>query len=445
MIAGTLLNERYRLDTSLGQGSMGEVYRAHDTTLQRDVAVKVLSQQSLGTSGQARLLNEAQYIASLNHPNIVTVHDLCEHNGTPFIVMELVEGQNLHEARPSDLETILPITIDICNALAHAHAQDIIHRYIKPENVFLDRNGTAKLMDFGIARSAASRLTEEGTLVGSVFYISPEQALGKQIDHRADLYSLGVMLYELVCGRLTFEADDPLAVISQHLHAPLVPPRAVREGLPAGLNDLIVHLLQKDPNDRPESASEVGEILGSISTRPTNVSCSITVIEQDHAPALERIASGRMVGRGVELAKGRALWQEAVSGHGQLLLISGEPGIGKTRLVQELVTQSRISGGLVLLGRSYAEWEPPYAAFRQVISDAVKESNGLTSNLPKEMLVELVRIAPGLGLTFPNLPERQSEIRKQKNSAFWIRSNCSSTCSPTTRPSCQFFMPDPTY
>ena len=254
-LAGVHLNERYRLDTLIGQGSMGEVYRAHDTALLRDVAVKVLSAQSLGTSGRARLLNEAQYIARLSHPNIVTVHDVGEHVGTPFIVMEYIDGQTLYEAMPADLETILAIAIDICSALEHAHAQGIIHRDIKPENVLLDGDSSAKLMDFGIAFSTASRLTQEGTLMGTVFYIAPEQALGKEIDARADLYSLGVVLYELVCGRLPFEADDPLAVITQHLHAPLVPPRAVKDDLPEGLNELIVRLLGKDVDDRPGSAS----------------------------------------------------------------------------------------------------------------------------------------------------------------------------------------------
>ncbi len=408
-LVGTYLDERYRLDTLLGQGSMGEVYRARDTLLQRDVAIKVLSHHSLGTSGRTRLLHEAQYIANLNHPNIVTVYDVGDRNGLPFIVMEFVDGRTLHDSMPTDLDTILSISCDICTALQHAHAHGIIHRDLKPENVLLQRIGGVKLMDFGIAVSTASRLTEEGMLLGTVFYISPEQALGREIDQRADLYSLGVLLYEMVCGRLPFEAEDPLAVITQHLHAPVVPPRARNEAIPADLDKLIVRLLAKSPEDRPESASEVFSVLENIKTKPASEAAMVPSQEGDEISTLERIASGRLVGRSAELDKARSMWRDAVAGHGQLLLISGEPGIGKTRMVQELSTQTQISGGLSLIGRSYAEWDPPYAPFRQILRDAVRITNGFRSELPEDVLIDLVKIAPELRAEFPNLPQRSPE------------------------------------
>ena len=168
-LTGVQLNERYRLDALLGQGSMGEVYRARDVLLNRDAAIKVLSQGSLGTIGRARLLHEARYIANLNHPNIVTVHDVGEQDGLPFIVMELVEGRTLHEAQPDDLKTILGIAVDICKALQHAHEQGIIHSDIKPENVLLKGNGRAKLMDFGGSSISAIRRTTGMLILTAAF------------------------------------------------------------------------------------------------------------------------------------------------------------------------------------------------------------------------------------------------------------------------------------
>ncbi|NIO70776.1 MAG: protein kinase, partial [Anaerolineae bacterium] len=190
------LHSRYRLDAELGRGGLGVVYRAYDTMLDRDVAVKVMSATTLSPESRARLLREAQAAAKLNHPNIVSVHDAGEAEGVPFIVMELVEGESLHESRPQALEDILSIARQVCAALEHAHAHGIIHRDLKPENVLIAPDGCAKLMDFGLARTVASRLTTEGTIVGTVFYLAPEQALGQEIDNRADLYALGVLLYE---------------------------------------------------------------------------------------------------------------------------------------------------------------------------------------------------------------------------------------------------------
>jgi predicted ATPase len=420
-LVGTQLNERYRIDDILGLGSMGDVYRARDTLLKRDAAVKVVSHKSLGTSGRARLLHEAQYIAKLNHPNIVSVYDAGDQDGLPFIVMELVEGQTLHETMPDDLETILSIAGDICKALQHAHAQGIIHRDIKPENVVLDGSGTAKLMDFGIALSAASRLTEEGTLLGTVFYISPEQALGKPIDQRADLYSLGVLLYELVCGRLPFEVDDPLALISQHLHAPLVPPRAVKDGIPPGLNDLIVCLLHKDPDDRPPSADAVLKALKSIDRQAVGTTPS------GERSMLERIVRGRMVGRQAEFEQARRLWKGALAGQGQALLVSGEPGIGKTRLVREIITHVGVTGGAALVGEAYAESAQPFGTFIQILQQALQLPQTGNLDIPDAVLADLVMLVPEVAEQFrkvdPNpSADRESErLRLLENMAVFLQ------------------------
>jgi len=201
---GEMLADRYRIDAELGRGGMGVVYRAHDTLLDRPVAVKVLSDSGLGTEGRARLLREAQAAARLDHPNIVSVYDAGETESMPFIVMQLVTGASLHDCGPLSLPQIIAVARQLCDALDHAHAQGIVHRDLKPENVMIFGSGErliAKLMDFGLAHSRdASRLTQEDTLVGTVFYLAPEQALGQPVDGRADLYALGVILYELTTG-----------------------------------------------------------------------------------------------------------------------------------------------------------------------------------------------------------------------------------------------------
>ncbi|MEE9616058.1 MAG: ABC transporter substrate-binding protein [Anaerolineae bacterium] len=394
---GTLLNERYRLDAEIGRGGMGVVYRGLDTLLERPVAVKVMSAASLGTEGRARLLHEAQAAAKLNHPSIVSVYDAGEAEGVSFIVMELAEGESLYERRPQDLDEIISIARQVCAALEHAHAHGIIHRDLKPENVQITPDGPAKLMDFGLARSVASRLTSEGTIVGTVFYLAPELALGQGFDGRADLYALGVMLYELTTGRLPFTADDPVAVISQHLHAPVVPPRARNDEIPPALDGLIVRLLSKVPADRPASSTEVLQVL----EQPGFLEKDVVPMEE--LSVLDRIERGRLVGRERELQEARALWNRALSGQGQMLLISGEPGIGKARLVRELVTQAEVSGGRALVGACYAEGGVPYAPFAQVLRRVLQNGSDNGLDLPEFVLADLLTLAPALRLRYPDI------------------------------------------
>jgi predicted ATPase len=409
---GTLLNARYQLEAELGRGGMGRVYRAHDTLLDRPVAVKVLSASELGTEGRVRLLHEAQAAAGLNHPNIVTIHDVGEADAAgqagpmPFIVMELVAGPSLHDRRPGSLEETVAVARQVCAALEHAHARGIIHRDLKPENVLLASDSqagaspTAKLVDFGLARSMASRLTAEGAIAGTVFYLAPELALGQEYDGRADLYALGIMLYELTTGRLPFLADDPLAVISQHLHSPVVPPRARDEGIPPALDALILRLLSKDPQDRLATAAEVRRALEAPD-----------ILDREAIPArelsvLERIERGRLVARERELSQARDLWRKARTGEGGLLLVSGEPGIGKTRLVRELCTEVQVAGEGVLVGECYAEGGAPYAPFAQILRRAFGDGAGqeLAAALPDFVLADLLSLAPGLRLRFPEVP-----------------------------------------
>jgi tetratricopeptide (TPR) repeat protein len=278
---------------------------------------------------------------------------------------------------------------------------------------------TAKLNDFGLARSMVSRLTTDGTVVGTVFYLAPELALGQEFDGRADLYALGVMLYELATGELPFTAGDPLVVISQHLHAPPVPPRARNAAIPAALDALILRLLNKRPEDRPGSAAEVGEVLERLAAGemiPREFAA-----EPEELSLLDRIVRGRLVAREQELAHLRAVWQRAAAGEGQVLLVSGEPGIGKTRLVRELVTQVQVAGDRTLVGECYAEAGAPYAPFGQIVRQAFEESAGDRKHLsqgavsegeagltgpplPDFALADLLALAPALRFRFPDVP-----------------------------------------
>jgi tetratricopeptide (TPR) repeat protein len=365
--AGVVFQQRYRLEGTLGQGGMGVVHKAHDLLLDRPVAVKFLG--SSEADGRERLLREAQATAKLNHPNIVAVYDAGEAElpgragRRPYIVLELVEGQSLHEQPPTALDEIVAIARQICAALAQAHAHGLIHRDLKPENVMLAADGTAKLMDFGMARAVASRLTAEGGALGTVFYLAPELALGQAFDERVDLYALGVMLYELTTGRLPFVADDPVAVISQHLYAPIVPPSTYNPALPPALDELIVRLMSKAPTDRPASAeavlaalSQPGLLAAAPESAPAGPAAKLAV--------LDRIVRGRLVGRRPEVQQLLALWGQARQGRGHLALISGEPGIGKTRLARELLVHARLDGALALTGGCYEhEAAVPYLPF----------------------------------------------------------------------------------
>jgi len=260
-MAGKIINKRYRIDRELGQGGMGTVYQGYDLLLDRVVAVKVLTSSKLGTEGKNRLLDEARAVAKLNHPNIVSVYDAGQADGTPYVVMEYIEGDSLHDRPPVDVAEITRIALQICAALEEAHVHGIVHRDLKPENVIITENNLVKLTDFGLARSLATRMSQEGTLTGTVFYISPEQALGKPLDGRTDLYALGIMLYEFTTGKLPFSADEPLAVIAQHIHELPALPSTVVPGISNALEKIILKLLAKDPEERFGSAAEVQDVL----------------------------------------------------------------------------------------------------------------------------------------------------------------------------------------
>ena len=395
---GTVLRDRYRLDNELGRGGMGIVYRATDLELHREVAIKVLSAGATGSDGRQRLLREARATAALNHPHIVAVHDVGETSGQPFLVMELVPGPRLSNARPRDLKRVVTIATQICDALEHAHSNSIVHRDLKPDNVLLSDSGeqsNVKLADLGLALPAdAARISRAGLIVGTASYMAPEQALGQPVDARTDLYALGVLLYELTTGRVPFTGDDPLTIVSQHVHAPVVPPRVLRPDLPRKLEALILRLLAKDPNHRFSSANETRvallESLGDDQGAEDSAAASSVAI-------LDALSRGRLVGRTTELAEARELWQRAREGRGHAVLLSGEPGAGKSRLAREITIQAAVDGALVLAGGCYEyEATTPYLPFVEAFRRWVREEkdDGKLRDILGDNAIQITKLAP---------------------------------------------------
>src|SRR5579872_3185908 len=259
--ADSVLANRYRIVNKIGSGGMAEVYRGMDHVLERDVAVKVLTERSDEVC--RRFLLEAQSMARLNHPNIVAVYDVGVDRDMSYIILEYVRGTTMREADRTKIsfDEAINITIQLLEALQYAHGQGIIHRDIKPGNIMLTGDGSLKVMDFGLARrmSDVSNLTQSGEIVGTIAYLPPERFLGKSGDRTSDLYSVGVLLYELLCGTLPFplESGDLVAVMYAHVNDRPKPPRHVNPAIPPSLERIVMRLLDKDPAHRYADAASL--------------------------------------------------------------------------------------------------------------------------------------------------------------------------------------------
>ena len=251
----------YRIVAEIGRGGMGVVYEAEDTKLRRTVALKFLSAHLLADPQQkARFIHEAQAAAVLDHPNISTIHEVHEADGQTFIVMAFIEGEDVRTKIGSGLMSLdeaLDIAVQVAKGLTKAHSEGIVHRDIKPGNVIITREGQAKVVDFGLAKLATqTQLTQSGMMVGTVRYMSPEQATGKMVDHRADIWSLGVMLYEMLSGNLPFRGEVDQAIMYSVLNEDPRPVTELRPEVPAALEDMVEKALAKDPQKRYATMEE---------------------------------------------------------------------------------------------------------------------------------------------------------------------------------------------
>ncbi len=258
---GAVFDNRYKIEKLIGIGGMAVVYKANDLLMHRTVAVKILRDEiAQDEASVKRFINESRAVSMLSHTNIVNIFDVSVREDIKYIVMEYVEGITLKNYMTKrgalPFEQLVSYSEQILSALEHAHAKGVVHRDIKPQNIMLLRDGTIKVTDFGIAKLPnAETVTMTDKAIGTVYYISPEQASGKAIDARSDLYSLGVLMYEMACGKLPFDADSPVSVALMQVNTEATPPREIREDLPVGMEQIIVKAMEKERDDRYQTAT----------------------------------------------------------------------------------------------------------------------------------------------------------------------------------------------
>jgi len=377
-----LQNGRYAVLKKLGEGGKGVVYKARDTVLNRVVAIKMLKSGVLSEEAYSRFMREAQAVAKLNHPNIVSIYDIGKEDEKQFFVLEFVDGMSLRELGGTypegkcDTQTVLRTSIDVCSALQYAHSQSVLHRDVKPENILITQEGIAKLMDFGLAKMLGQpSITQEGIIVGTVAYVAPEIALGKGADARSDLYSFGAVLYEMATGKPPFPGEDPVKIIFSHIHDYPVSPSRLNPKVPQALAECIMKLLEKEPGKRYQSSADLLKALREIAEgflREVYVpSLKPSVVVPSPRPLA--VKEVQLIDRVEELGLLREAVDRAVRGEGGVVFLYGEAGIGKTRLARELGAYARLRGMQVLYGRCPALFRmdgvPPYVLWKEVIKD----------------------------------------------------------------------------
>jgi tRNA A-37 threonylcarbamoyl transferase component Bud32/tetratricopeptide (TPR) repeat protein len=398
------LGGRYRIESQLGEGGMATVYLADEPKHERKVALKVLRPELAASIGGERFLNEIRITANLQHPHILPLFDSGRVDGLLFYVMPHVAGETLKDKLVREkrlgIEESLAIARSVAAALHYAHQQNVVHRDIKPDNVMLT-DGLPMVVDFGIAgaieTAGSDRMTSAGLSMGTRGYMSPEQAAGDPVDARSDVFALGCLLFEMVTGERPFEGRTSRSVLAQVLTQPAPSPSLKRDGIPDHVDAAIRRALAKDPSDRFSTAAEMAAALTGGSTAPVRVREALAIAPANRTP---------FVARGEERAKLLTALDDAVQGQGSLVLIEGEPGIGKTRLAEEVLLEAQRRGLLCFIGHAYeGEGSAAYTPFVETLEYAARA-------LPEDMFrqalgdsaSEVARIMPKLRQLFPDIP-----------------------------------------
>ncbi len=429
-----LIDGRYEVLTQIGTGGMGTVYRVRDRTSGAEVALKMMGPgDDVSPTAQHRFKREFRALSRLSHPNIVRVYEYGSHEKSLYYTMDYIEGRSLKEFADQDrplsrtgpiaFQTYLKRVTDYVGqaleALDHVHRSGIVHRDLKPTNVLVGPQGQVRIMDFGLASDleASVTITKVGTLMGTVAYMSPEQAQGRRIDHRSDLYSIGVILYELATGERPFSHANPVTLVRKHIvERPLPPSRLVAE-IPEWLEAIILKLLEKDPVDRFQTA---GEVLAALKEPET-----IAHVRASFPDAAKPgFAQTRFVGREKEMERLDRVLDDVLKSHGKFVLVTGEAGVGKTRLVEELKAGAFLEGFRFLRGACYEKEGLFYQPFVEVIGQYNNAVGKYDSEWEEKVFGpygrELARLVPALQQrsfvqrlpTAPALPDEEEKLRR---------------------------------
>ncbi len=388
---------------------MGVVYRARDPLLNREVAVKLISSTDLTTEIEERFQREAQLVAQMDHPAIVPIYDFGRHEGSLFFVMPVAQGTNLLRLirdQSLHLGEVVDIGIQAGDALDYSHSRGVVHRDITPANIMVTREegsgARVRVMDFGLAHAATeSRLTKTGTLVGTVAYLAPEQVSSRAFDGRSDIYSLGVVLYECLVGEPPFTGEVQ-SILYRIVHEIPQPPRALGAEIREELQDIILRCLEKDPAKRPQKAGQVADALkrhkASLATDEFRMSVVLSA-----SRVLQRPSLSVFIGREKEFAELQRRLNAAISGDCQFAVVAGEPGIGKTRLLEELKNLAIARKIRVLYGR-FVEQDRSfsYQGFCELIQDYFRTRDAAASSAERPDFSDL---AADLIALFPQLSE----------------------------------------
>ncbi|MBK6316032.1 MAG: protein kinase [Blastocatellia bacterium] len=414
-LVGTVIADRYRLDARIGAGGMGLVYRATQLNLKRTVAVKLVHARSLAEPPiVARFEREALAIASLKHPRIITIFDFgVAPDIGMYIVMEYLAGRplsdELAEMSPMAPAAAVRLARQVCSALQAAHRAGIVHRDLKPDNIFLEttpEGPMAKVLDFGIAKlrtghdADVNTLTSGNAIIGTPRYMSPEQIENAPVDGRADVYSLGCVLYEMLTGSPPFPAAKLSVLLTQHLVKPARPPSEVTAGVPPELDAIVLRALAKLPEDRYQTADDFGHDLAIVDEdrRGEPVALADHIVSQATSESTARTsASSMLVGREAETVALRRRLEMAVAGECQLVLITGDAGVGKSHLVDYVEMLAHGAAVRVVRGRfAEADLGIPYNAFCDAIRDVIRSSSDGAAAVA-DLLPELTALFPVLG------------------------------------------------